>query len=251
MEDIDIIGLVGGVPFVDASFQPGKALTAVAVSRAHRCGRSANTLGALAQYLDPVRGYEIARRSRGHAPIDAQPLSQADRRAMDECVRELCAVRPDWVPLVSGPFVYMRINTEGVFSLTNTAVPQFVFLGNEALRSPEDLKETLVHELAHAWLGLLNEVAPLARASDTARWVLPSGTPNKTTAGVLLAAHFAASAISWHDANRPVNHPRLAFLRDYLAGCLRLLEDATGLSASGAAVRDGLAAFSARRFPRP
>ena len=155
---------------------------------------------------------------------------------------------PAWKPLLSGPVIFMHLDTKGLYSLTNPVIPQCVFLGDEAFASLERLPETLVHELAHIWLGLINEIAPLVRLDDAELFTLPSGTSGKTALGVIFAAHFAAAAIVYYEASPTTKGTeRLVYLRDYLSGCLQLLHRASGMTAEGCRVVESFHAFNDRR----
>lgn len=114
------------------------------------------------------------------------------------------------------------VSDENIFSLTNTSIPQVIFLGKGALSNEKYLKESIIHELAHIWLGMINEVSPLADSSCHEKFTLPSGTSGKSTLGTLLAAHFAGSALSYYKKSNSSYAPRITYLEEYLEGCLTL-----------------------------
>ena len=146
--------------------------------------------------------------------------------------------RPDWGELLLLPVLYFGFEDTGesVYSFTNPVIPQMIFLGREALDSPDDLEETIVHELSHVWMGLLNEVSPLVDPDDESLHVLPSGTKGKSTLGVLLAAHFAASAAGLHLPRASERSHRFEFLQEYLGACLPLLDGHPALTDAGRSV---------------
>ena len=248
MDHLGFVPLVGGVPFVDGTFDCDKMLTAVAVKRAHVV--AAVEWQQLPDLLKPARAYELAREHYGdHPPIDASVLTHNELEKVAAAKASIRKLRPEWTALVGAPVLYMKVSTPGLFSMTNPVIPQIVFLGEEALGSTEDLVETLVHELAHMWLGLLNEVWPLAVPGDSDRYTLPSGTANKSTLSLILATHFAASAVRLHQAATVVYQPRLTFLRTYLSGCIQLLRGATALTRDGRTVARQLEAFMDEQEP--
>lgn len=240
----DPLALVGGVPFIDRAFHPQRALTAAAVMRWHASGCS--SAQSLAWFAAPLNAICVAHVAYPpHPPIEASLLSDEHSSALIRAKAIIIGQKPEWRDLVYGPVLFLHLNTRGSFSLTNPVIPQCVFLGDEPFEEGADLCETVVHELAHVWLSLIHEFAPLVQADDRPEHTLPSGTKGKTTLGALLAAHFAASALAFHAAGVAGKHARLIYLRDYLEGCMRILRQSSRLTFSGRCVRDILESFRA------
>jgi hypothetical protein len=97
-----------------------------------------------------------------------------------------------------------------------------VLLADEAFASRRELDEQLLHELAHQWLYLIEDVWPLHRPGAPAL-TLPSGTRDRSPAEILGAAHVAAALIRFY-RQQPGDWAtaRIAALTGYGSGCLEL-----------------------------
>jgi hypothetical protein len=80
-----------------------------------------------------------------------------------------------------------------------------------------------VHELCHQWLYLIEEVWAL-ESPGARRVTLPSGTPGRSPADVVGAAHVAIALIRLYRASGGAPPGRTAHLADYGDQCLRLLD---------------------------
>ncbi len=83
-----------------------------------------------------------------------------------------------------------------------------------------------MHELAHQWLYLIEDIWPLG-APGAARLTLPSGTRDRTLPKVLGAAHVAATLIRLYGtAGGPHAATRISGLARYGQGCLEIAQGA-------------------------
>jgi hypothetical protein len=97
-----------------------------------------------------------------------------------------------------------------------------VLLADEAFTTSRELREQIIHELAHQWLYLIEDIWPIEKTG--ARTVtLPSGTRDRSPAEVLGAAHVAAVLIRMYRAeSTPWAAARTQTLTSYGLGCLEL-----------------------------
>lgn len=240
MEKISIIDVVGGIPFIDNSFKPEKLLGALSVHRAKIYGFSNASIEELGELIHPIFAIKFAHlHYPDHPPIESKPLDVNEQVILHKTIKSIIFKVPEWKVLIDGPFIYFQLIGNVFYSLTNPVIPQAIF-SLEALKSEENLAESLVHELAHTWLGLINEIAPLADPKYEEVFTLPSGTKDKSTLGTLLAAHFAGAALNYHKKSNSMNISRISFLVEYLNGCINILEKARALTVEGLLVLNSL-----------
>ncbi|MEU9631607.1 HEXXH motif-containing putative peptide modification protein [Streptomyces luteogriseus] len=226
MNPQDLMAEIGGVPFVDdATFKPKSLLTAVAIVRRSADPKAYPGLG---EYLDPEKAERVFARSAASKPehIEWTDLSADETDAVDRASAQVVQTTPAWEALLRMPKRYRRMPSS--ISSTSVLIPQTIYLGPRAFRDDETLVETLIHEHAHVWLHFIAEIYDLQSAEAPHDYVLPSGTPNKSYRGVLLAAHFAAaaaSALGRRDDATAATEERARFLTGYLGGCLDALNE--------------------------
>ncbi|MDO0914349.1 hypothetical protein QQM39_27025 [Streptomyces sp. DT2A-34] len=242
MNQTELMAEIGGVPFVDdATFKPKALLTAVAVVR-----RSADpgAYGSLVEYLDPEKAEQVFGRHATSKPeaVAWGELATDEAAAVERASELVVASMPEWGPLFHMPKRYRRM--ESSISSTSVLIPQTIYLGPRAFRDEETLRETLIHEHAHVWLHFIAEVFDLQTAEAPHDYVLPSGTPNKSYRGVLLAAHFAAAAASALrrrlDAGESEVEERMNYLTRYLDGCLASVSERPHGTVIGDLVQESL-----------
>lgn len=233
MAAIKIIDLCKGVPFVDNEFCSSKLWGAIAAKRASISKHSFYTEENLLKLIAPENAIKFARKYYDkpesiHAKLATKNqiilIENAHKYILDSC--------PDWEGLIKGPFLYFSLNKKGVYSMSNPLIPQSIFLGPEAYKSLENLPETIIHELSHVWCALLHEITPLVNGYNQT-FTLPSGTKGKTTLGLLLAAHFAASALAFHLQMYNPKENRMLYLYEYLSRVLDTLKNTNELTDEG------------------
>ncbi|MFJ3173852.1 aKG-HExxH-type peptide beta-hydroxylase [Streptomyces roseus] len=242
MNPTDLMNEIGGVPFVDdTTFKPKALLTAVAIVR-----RSADptAYGTLSEYLDPEKAEQVFVRQAASKPehVAWGELSADEAEEVERASDLVVSAMPAWAPLFRMPKRYRRMETS--ISSTSVLIPQTIYLGPGAFKDEETLRETLIHEHAHVWLHFIAEVFDLQTAQAPHDYVLPSGTPNKSYRGVLLAAHFAAAAASALRRRREdgdvQGEERMRYLTQYLNGCLASLSERPHGSVIGDLVQESL-----------
>lgn len=214
---------LGGIPFLDDVFVSGRLLAAVAAVRhvrAERAGRvgwiSDTEAGA---WLAPARAFML---HHDPPPIPAIALPASRRQMIRDILRDVSAITPAWEPLLRLPVRFALLHPpNGAISASSHAWPQHVLLADEAFSTGSELREQVVHELCHQWLYLIEEVWPVA-VTAAHRFTLPSGTPGRTPAEVLGAAHVAAALTRMYQALHEGSAGRTESLTCYGRECLAL-----------------------------
>jgi hypothetical protein len=155
--------------------------------------------------------------------MPAQPLREARKQQIADARAGLAAGMPAWEPLLSLPVRYARLHPPGgAISASSRDWPQHVLLADEAFASDAELREQLVHELAHQWLYLIEDIWPLDMPGAVLL-TLPSGTRDRAPAEILGAAHVAAALCRMYAAAcGPGAGARISALTAYGQGCLEL-----------------------------
>jgi hypothetical protein len=185
-----------GLPFLDDAFAGGRLLAMTAAVRhvaARRRGIACGIAAADADvWLGPARALAL---STTPTPMPALPLPGSRGRQVTGALTALGSVMPPWRPLLRLPVRYARLYPAGgAISASCRGWPQHVLLADEAFATGRELREQVLHELAHQWLYLIEGIWPL-QAPGAASLTLPSGTRGRSPAEVLGAAHVAATLL--------------------------------------------------------
>ncbi|HEU5155371.1 MAG TPA: HEXXH motif-containing putative peptide modification protein [Streptosporangiaceae bacterium] len=215
-----------GAPFVDSAFTPRKLLAAVAATRqieAEQAGMSTvaqRTGRAVQEWLMPSQVLSLRPEQ---TPMPAAPLHRGRKARIEDVLNRLGAELPEWEPLLTLPvrFALMR-PANGAISASSRAWPQHVLLADDAFASQVTLREQLVHELAHQWLYLVQEIWAFQERGGQGL-TLPSGTGGRSAAEVIGATHVAAALIVMYATVGGAPPGRVDHLRWYGTGCLDLL----------------------------
>lgn len=234
----DPIALLNGVPFLNDAFNARRLLAGAAAVRLAEARRSGARHEVPAEaWLKPSSVYAL----RNSPPMPARPLAPAQRAQITEQLAALRELVPAWAPLLALPVRYARLYPDrGAISASSRAWPQHVLLADDAFASVAELREQLVHELAHQWLYLMQEMWAL-NAEDASPVTLPSGTGDRTPAEALGAAHVAAALTRLYLLTG--HHERAETLTTYGAGCL---DAARRLTPAGTLIADHLTRYFAR-----
>lgn len=221
---------LNGLPFVDDGFAARRLLAmTAAVRHAVACQRGlAGSIGfAQAEaWLGPARAFLL---STSSTPMPAQPLPAACKQQVTKALAGLAAGMPPWRLLLGLPLRYARLYPAGgAISASSRDWPQHVLLADEAFATSRELAEQVLHELAHQWLYLIEDIWPL-QLPGAATVTLPSGTRDRSPAEVLGAAHVAAVLVRlYRPAATPWAAGRIRALTAYGAGCLELAGTVSG-----------------------
>ncbi|MEU9019262.1 HEXXH motif-containing putative peptide modification protein [Actinomadura sp. NPDC048394] len=212
----DPLRLLGGLPFLDEGFRHGRLLAGAAAVRHTLARQQGGARGDMPPqgWLTPSAVYAL----RNSPPMPARPLPPVRRAAITSGLAELEELVPAWMPLLRLPVRYARLFPDrGAISASSRAWPQHVLLAEAAFSTAAELREQLVHELAHQWLYLIQEMWRLAPL-DAPTVTLPSGTAGRSPDEALGAAHVAAALIRLYRATG--DHDRVRALTAYGTGCL-------------------------------
>lgn len=230
-----------GMPFLDDEFASRRLLAVIAAARHGAAARQGIAGGVPRQeaeaWLAPARAYLV---NAGPTPMPAQPLRAARKQQIADVLAGLAAGMPAWAPLLSLPVRYARLYPDGgAISASSRDWPQHVLLADDAFASDDELREQLLHELAHQWLYLIEDIWPLDRPG-AARLTLPSGTRDRAPAEVLGAAHVAAALCRLYAmTGGPGAEARITTLTAYGQGCLGLAQ-AADLTEAGTTITQRL-----------
>lgn len=232
--------LLGGMPFLDPKFRPQALLTAVACVRRHRDSLREGEPRALVDYLDPVVATGVYDRLlRRQSGFRVRLPDGATSQRIAAASVEIAALHPEWSPLLGIPLAF-HLTDRDVIGSSSASRPQVVALGSAAFASDDELREQVLHETAHVWLYMVEELWLLHDEARPGSFALPSGVQGKTGTGVLHAAFVAAVLTTFYATLGAGWRPRVEFLKGYLAGCLASLEGYQGLTDVGLEVHQSL-----------
>lgn len=228
-----------GIPFVTPTFRHRTLIAAVTAVR---------VVDARANRLDQVDGLSThhptvwmephlaLRLCPSGPPIDLEEVTTSQRASIELTIRGVLRSLPEWTPYFLLPVRYLVLpRGSGAISASVSYWPQHVMLATSAFASRAQLTEQILHEMAHQWLYLLEELWQLEKPS-TATFRLPSGTTGRSAREVLGAAHVAAVLV--HAYSRlPGNADRAAELASYGQRCTAMLDGAS-LTSEGLLVRE-------------
>jgi len=226
---------LAGLPFIDDSFAMTRLLAltaAVRCAEAQRRGLAAMAVPADAgAWLAPALAFAL---STSTTPVPALPLAPARRREVSEALAAVSELMPSWAPLLGLPVRYARLYPErGAISASSRDWPQHVLLAQDAFATGRELREQVIHELAHQWLYLIEDIWPV-QAPGAGTLTLPSGTRDRSPAEVLGAAHVAAALARMYQADGTTwAAARTAALTSYGRGCLDLAVGSGHLTGTG------------------
>jgi hypothetical protein len=234
---------LNGLPFLDDAFT-GSRLLAMTAALRHAAARQrlladAIVPGDAEAWLAPALAFGL---STSSTPMPALPLTAARRQMIADVLATLAGQLPQWTLLLGLPVRYARLYpSRGAISASSHDWPQHVLLADEAFATSRELREQLLHELAHQWLYLIEYIWPL-EVPGAGTLTLPSGTRNRSPAEVLGAAHVAAVLVRlYRTAGTPQSASRVSALTAYGTGCLDLVGTASGdMTAAGTLIAQRL-----------
>jgi hypothetical protein len=150
----------------------------------------------------------------------AVEASGALLRGVERARARICRVVPEWQDYFALPARVMMVDTQVYFGYSCLAEAQHIYLGSidDQLRDEELLLENYLHEFAHLWLYLIQEIEPFQSTNVSETYTLPSGTAGRSLTATMDAA-FVASVLRRYYA-RLGDTTRRRELSAYLGGCL-------------------------------
>ncbi len=162
-------------------------------------------------------------------------LLQEIDATVEEIVVELV---PEWRPFFAIPIRWRLLADPAIGSDSAPHIPQTIYLGAKKFETRGALREQVVHEMSHVWIGMVLEIAPCAREGQQ-RFALPSGLSDKRAWQVALALCFAASVLKMyralfiHGRSTPERIARADWASNYARRCISTLKGSGLLTDSG------------------
>lgn len=217
--------LCGGLPFVSSNFAADRLLAACVARRrmaADHFGFS-NPFNLPASWLDPDVAAQLRMHEGYTVDILNAPMSDAKSDMLNQVIATIRQTRPWWTPMLGLPVVVRELRGSMAIACSCYAIPQHIFLGEGCFVSHAELAEQFIHELAHNWMYLIEEIAPLHDIGWATRYTLPSGTGNRNPTEVLGAAHVSATLMRWYTRDDKASIDRRIDLDAYQAGCMEIV----------------------------
>jgi hypothetical protein len=243
---------LGGTPLIDDSCDTRSLLTLACAIRQQLDSCSSD----LISYANP----EVARRCYAHmmradeVQIRSQAPGSQHLVQIQATIQEITNLHQGWVHGFGIPITWRILLGHGprrstAFSASNPLIPQHIFLGSATMHDSQvQFGETLVHEVSHVWLGLIEEVSLLARRVKR-QLRLPSGHLVESLVDVVYALAFATTAVKYHrlmlrqSSASDLSSQRIDALTEYAQRCMHTLLNADELLPDGVTVMNSCARF--------
>lgn len=243
------------LPLLDMDMDPEPLLEAVARKR----GQQAWLLGHVGEdpktYLDPEQAHRLFKEVLGGAP-QMDPYVQGAYEAtgvlkqfITDAQSALNKNFPDWARFQKLPIQIMISPNPSILSYSCLLHPQHIYLGLQSFAggNADLLLESLLHQYAHIWLYLEQEISPFSIDQYGYRYTLPSGVPNRSATAMIDAAYAAAVLRQYYA--KLGNSKRRIELTAYLAGCLMQIRNDPDITPIGLSVCRRLAQEVASASP--
>ncbi|MEV0996867.1 hypothetical protein [Nonomuraea sp. NPDC050202] len=237
----DPVTELGGLPFLDDSFEHARLLALVAALRHHEAtSRGLTAVGAAPH--DPtswlIPGNALRLRP-DRPPIAEVELTETRQQEVALVLDMLPAVVPSWGPLLRLPIRYLAHADDTAYSASLRTWPQHIFLSRRAFTARDQVISQVLHENCHQWLYLIQEAWDLQTRAEH-DLTMPSGTTGRSLAEVLGGAHVAAALIRLYRTLSGQEN-RIDHLVTYSKGCLSTIDKhRDGLTPAGQAVAQRL-----------
>ena len=177
MTPSEVINAIGGIPFINISFDGSKLLTLAAVVRSN----ADNKKRKLSQYFNPTIAYEVYQDKSVEMPkpLPHRALYNGEILALSHAKKRIIETIPEWRELLAIPLIVKKLSTNQPSS-SNPKIPQTIYLGESVFSTEIVLEETYIHELSHVWCSLLTEIYDFQKPCCPSIYSLPSGTVSYT-----------------------------------------------------------------------
>ncbi|MBR1250455.1 hypothetical protein JQ609_26485 [Bradyrhizobium sp. AUGA SZCCT0169] len=226
------------LPLLDDDFDAAQLLNAVANRRRDRVARGSPPDDPTRTFLDPEIAKQVYEAEWDQDPFTAGAVVPDPDFAelLEGAKAQIIEAMPEWREVLSLPVRVMVVPTSTYFGYSILSSPQHIYLASldDQRRDPRLLLENYLHEFAHLWLYLIEEVHPFEEALHRLTYTLPSGTSGRTVTATMDAAYVAAVLRRYYA--RVDNVPRRSELTAYVAGCLMQIKDDPDLTEVGLSV---------------
>jgi HEXXH motif-containing protein len=231
------------LPLLDEDFDASQLMDAVARKRMQQAQLLGHPVASSPDnYLDPREASKVLSEiygisyatdpyARGSSELSGR-WQELAKQATDLIFHNM----PGWQPLEKLPVVTLLTPCASVLSYSCICHPQHIFLGVASFSNEniDFIAENFLHEYAHNWLYLLEELSPFSVDRYRMMYTLPSGTPYRSVTGVIDAAYVAAALRCYYRATEKSERRRE--LTAYVGGCLMQIRNDPDLTRIGLAV---------------
>ncbi|KRR07157.1 hypothetical protein CQ12_41220 [Bradyrhizobium jicamae] len=231
------------LPLLDESFEATQLMDAVSRKRMQQ----AQLLGLVMKedatdYLHPETASEVlsaiygATEATDPYACNSSELTGKFKELTTEATEKVFAGVPTWHALQKLPVAVMLTPCSTILSYSCICHPQHIYLGAASFQGEnvEFVAENILHEYAHNWLYLLQEISPFSVDRWRMMYTLPSGTPNRSVTAVIDAAYVAAVLRYYY--SKLDKSDRRRELTAYVAGCLMQIRNDPDLTRVGLSV---------------
>jgi hypothetical protein len=230
------------LPLLDENFDPSQLMDTVARKRMQQAQLLGHAVtGNPRDYLEPDTARKVLSDFYGISD-DTDPYARGSseltgrfQELAKEAKDRIFNDAPEWLTFEELP-IAMLLTPATVLSYSCLCHPQHLFFGEVSFKdeSLDFIVENFLHEYAHNWLYLLQEISAFSADRYRVMYTLPSGTPNRPVTAVIDAAYVAA-VLRYYYAK--IKKPqREAELTAYLAGCLMQIRNDPDLTRVGLGV---------------
>lgn len=221
------------LPLLDFDYPRLELLSTVTEARRGRDIAMNRPALPLESYLNPVIARDVY-------PSEENVYNAGTYDARSELVRKvetakatICHVMPEWRDYFSIPIRLLEMNTDAYFGYSNVVEPQHIYLSSASQHLSDDnlLLENYLHEFAHVWLYLLEELTAFGTGPHLPTYTLPSGTEGRTLTATIDAA-FVATVLRRYYA-RTGDVARRRELAAYIGGCLLTIRGDANFTEAG------------------
>lgn len=225
---LSAITILEGLPFINTSFRSSLLLRIISGLRRNEYSELFSENDEETDWLEPERALCLRQGLGLESDLDMTPLLETGLERVNWALRQLRSEYPHWVSLFDLPMRYhLLVGRPGVMSCSCYLTPQRVFLSRETLNDNESLIENVLHEFAHNWMYLLEELGAFHHPEKNVLYTLPSGTMNRNPTEVIGAAHVAATIAMWYarpnGCNSQKNMRKMESMAAYSLGCTDIL----------------------------
>jgi hypothetical protein len=247
MEKLTIHKLFGGLPFISEEFNVTGFLTSVACARSKWNRVIGNSDFDLVEFLNPGLAIDIYFKLLSKIKPDLdQNLSAKDLSRIDDSISSIGRLMPNWRKYFQIEYKFYKIRDKRIIGFSSASKPQHIYLGDQSWVDNEELTEQVLHEIAHVWLYMVEELWAFHENNKVKLYTLPSGTSHKTATGVLNAC-FVACVLSKFYSNKG-NIKRHEVLINYANSAISILNKSRELTFIGKEIRRTLQEFITEQF---
>lgn len=237
-ESMNVIERINGVPMISNDFNAPVLMSLVAHYRHTIFSRFDD----LADYLSAVKIIPLYQQRNNLCNSECpevNDLNDQERQDVKNAIENLLLIMPEWICYFSIPVVFKKNDGgDNIENLLIKNIPQVVYLEAKAFKCAEALEEVIIREIAHVWLGLIDEIVDFQEEVQR-NYTLPSGKTCKDASEVIFSSHSAACLLKFLERKLEFctfsggNKENLSLLQDFFSGCVAQMIEMSELKAPG------------------